>query len=92
MGWWWGCLPPNSATHAHKICETNALQASIDTSGLDCEAVIDGVGVQIDRFRSYVPDALVICGQRIDDAENVTNDPINVVVVLSPSTKSKDFG
>ena len=67
-----------------------ALEAAIEKAGLTCEAVPDGVTVQISDYKSYEPDALVYCGQRIGDDKLVAPTPLIIAEVLSPSTAWKD--
>ncbi|WP_428490080.1 Uma2 family endonuclease [Rhodopila sp.] len=69
-----------------------ALDRAIRAAGLDCEALADGVTIEVDEETDYEPDAVVNCGPRLSpDATSATN-PVVVVEVLSPSTQSVDSG
>jgi Uma2 family endonuclease len=60
-------------------------------ANLPCEALGDGVTVEVDEDTDYEPDAAVNCGARLaDDAEAATS-PVIVVEVLSPSTQPIDL-
>jgi Uma2 family endonuclease len=69
-----------------------ALQTSVATAGIACEAFGDGLSVRIDAMTVYEPDAIVLCGPRIPDETVTVDDPIIVVEVLSPSTQAVDMG
>ncbi|MGH7210460.1 MAG: Uma2 family endonuclease [Acetobacteraceae bacterium] len=59
---------------------------------MPCEACADGMTVEVDVTTIYESDALVRCGAPLpDDAIKVT-DPVIVVEVLSPSSRSRDVG
>jgi Uma2 family endonuclease len=86
-------MSPERLGHARvKLAVCNALAAGIKAAGLSCEAMIDGVAVEIDESTVYEPDALVRCGPPLpDDALRIT-DPVVVVEVLSPSSRARDTG
>ncbi|MDZ4789856.1 MAG: Uma2 family endonuclease [Hyphomicrobiales bacterium] len=67
-----------------------ALRSAIRKAGLPCEAIIDGPGVIIEDHSYFVPDVIVICGDRLDGGVSLIDDPVVVVEVLSPSTKVFD--
>jgi Uma2 family endonuclease len=67
-----------------------ALDRAVRDAGLDCEALGDGVTVEIDDETDYEPDAVVNCGPRIGPDETAAPNPVVVVEVLSPSTRSVD--
>jgi Uma2 family endonuclease len=68
-----------------------ALDRAIRAGNLPCEALGDGVTIEIDEDTDYGPDAVVNCGPPAPgDAVAVTN-PVVVVEVLSPSTESIDL-
>ncbi len=69
-----------------------ALRAAITKQNLPCEALPDGMSVQIDEDTVYEPDALVVCNQELDGDEIVIPNPVIVVEVLSPGTKNTDTG
>jgi len=69
-----------------------ALDRAVREAGLDCEALGDGVTIEVDADTDYEPDAVVNCGPRLPpDATSATN-PVIVVEVLSPATQSTDTG
>ena len=67
-----------------------ALDRAIQRNGLDCEALGDGVAVEIDDDTDYEPDAVVNCGPRLPPDATAASNPVIVVEVLSPSTQSID--
>jgi Uma2 family endonuclease len=42
-----------------------ALDRAVQQAGLDCEALGDGITVEVDADTDYEPDALVNCGPRM---------------------------
>lgn len=69
-----------------------ALRHAILSTGLTCQAAPDGMTVEIDDDTDYEPDALVNCGAPIPDDAIAAPNPVVVVEVLSPSTRSVDNG
>ena len=68
-----------------------ALDRAIQAASLPCEALGDGVTIEVDEDTDYEPDAVVNCGPLAPgDAVAVTN-PVVVVEVLSPSTEAIDL-
>lgn len=67
-----------------------ALDRAIREAGLDCEALADGVTVEVDAETDYEPDAVVNCGPRLSPDAIAATNPVIVVEVLSPSTQSVD--
>jgi Uma2 family endonuclease len=67
-----------------------ALDRAIQRNGLDCEALGDGVTIEIDDDTDYEPDAVVNCGPRLPPDATAASNPVIVVEVLSPSTQSID--
>lgn len=68
------------------------LDTAVRKAGLECEALGDGVTVEIGDHTDYEPDALVNCGPRIDSDQVSAPNPVIVVEVGSPSTQSVDNG
>jgi hypothetical protein len=66
------------------------LDRAIREAGLDCEAVGDGITIEVDEDTDYEPDAVVNCGPRMHPDATVATNPVVVVEVLSPSTQSID--
>ena len=69
-----------------------ALDRAIRVAGLPCEALADGVTVEVSDDFDYEPDAVVNCGESMADDAVAAPNPVIVVEVLSPSTKSVDTG
>lgn len=69
-----------------------ALDRAVRESGLDCEALGDGVTIEVDDDTDYEPDAVVNCGPRLPPDATAATNPVIVVEVLSPSTQSVDSG
>lgn len=69
-----------------------ALRQAVRAAHLPCEALGDGVTVQVGDDTDYEPDAVVNCGERIAGDEVAAPNPIIVIEVLSPSTQSVDTG
>ncbi|MCJ2071122.1 Uma2 family endonuclease [Methylobacterium sp. J-030] len=86
-------MSPERARHGLvKYAAQTALHRAIGQAGLACHMLPDGMTVRIDATTTFEPDALVYCGPLIDlDAVEVPN-PVIVVEVLSPGTKSVDTG
>ncbi len=86
-------MPPERTNHARgKGRVWRALDRAIEEVGLDCEALPDGITVEIGEHRDYEPDAVVTCGDRVDGNEVAAPHPVIIVEVLSPSTRSVDTG
>lgn len=86
-------MSPEQARHVKtKVAITNALAAAIQRTGLNCHALGDGMTVKINENTGYVPDALVYCGDEIDDEAQIVREPLIIVEVLSPTTAAKDRG
>jgi Uma2 family endonuclease len=69
-----------------------ALNDAIRREGLACEALPDGMAVQVSADTVYEPDAQVRCGPRLPGDTVKILDPVIVVEVLSPSTGAQDAG
>ncbi len=85
-------MAPERGAHLEiKAATWLALRQAI-AAGVPCQALPDGATVEIDDETDYEPDAVVNCGERMArDAVAVPN-PVVVVEVLSPSTRSVDTG
>ena len=68
----------------------NARREAIERAGSPCEAFGDGMTVRIDERRGYEPDALVHCGEPIDDDSLEAPSPVVVVEVVSPTSGARD--
>jgi Uma2 family endonuclease len=68
----------------------NALEVAIRSTGIACEAFVEGLAVAIDEATAYEPDALVNCGEPVARDSMTAPNPVIVVEVLSPSTRGID--
>ena len=66
------------------------LDRAIQDASLDCEALADGITIEVDEDTDYEPDAAVNCGPRMHPDATVATNPVVVVEVLSPGTQSID--
>jgi Uma2 family endonuclease len=69
-----------------------SLRDAIDAGGLQCEAYVDRMAVEVDEHTVYEPDVLLRCGERLPDDALKVRDPVLVVEVLSPTTRARDAG
>ncbi len=53
-----------------------ALDRAIREAGLDCEALADGVTVEVDADTDYEPDAVVNCGPRLPPDATAATNPV----------------
>jgi Uma2 family endonuclease len=67
-----------------------ALDRAITSAGLDCEALGDGVTIEVDEDTDYEPDAVVNCGPPAPPDAVAAANPVIVVEVLSPTTRAID--
>jgi Uma2 family endonuclease len=67
-----------------------ALDRAIASAGVDCEALSDGVTIEVDDDTDYEPDAIVNCGPPASPDAIAAANPVIVVEVLSPATQSID--
>jgi Uma2 family endonuclease len=86
-------MAPERAIHARiKARVWRALDRRLRDQGSDCEALPDGMTVEVDADTDYEPDAVVNCGPPIPDDATAATNPVIVVEVLSPGTESVDTG
>ncbi len=84
-------MAPERAAHNRlKTAAWLALRRAIADAGVDCEAFIDGITVEVGEATDYEPDVVVSCGARLADDAIAAPNPVIVVEVLSPSTRSID--
>jgi Uma2 family endonuclease len=69
-----------------------ALDRGINGAGLDCEALSDGVTIEVDEDTDYEPDAVVNRGPAASPDAIAATNPVIVAEVLSPGTQSIDTG
>jgi len=67
-----------------------ALDRAITSGGLACEALGDGVTIEVDADTDYEPDAVVNCGPPAPPDATAVANPVIVVEVLSPTTRAVD--
>jgi len=86
-------MAPERAAHARaKLQIVRKLADAVEAAGLPCEAFTDGMAIAVDEATVYEPDAMLRCGPPLPpDAVKVT-DPLVIVEVLSPSSRSRDAG
>jgi Uma2 family endonuclease len=84
-------MAPERAAHVQaKTQAWLALRNAIRAAGLPCVAYGNGLAVEAADGRSYQPDALVNCGERLPGSALVAPNPVIVVEVGSPSTSRVD--
>lgn len=69
-----------------------AIDRAVRTAALDCEALADGVTIEVDADTDYEPDAVVDCGPSLHPDATAATNPVIVVEVSSPSIQSVDSG
>ena len=85
-------MAADRAAHARvKLNVWLAFRNGVRMAGLPCEAFCDGLTVEVGE-NDYEPDALVNCGERMEDDAIAASHPVVVVEVLSPSTQGNDTG
>ena len=86
-------MAPERVSHSRvKTRVLRALVDAIERGGLPREAFADRMAVQVSADTVYEPDALVRCGPPVPDDAVKVLDPVVIVEVLSPSTRSRDLG
>src|SRR5258708_13271674 len=79
-------MAPERSVHARlKARIWRALDRELTTLGLPCEAMPDGMTVEIDQDTDYEPDALINCGPPIPDADMVPPNPQPILKLLHPT-------
>jgi Uma2 family endonuclease len=68
-----------------------ALDRAVHAANLPCEALGDGVTIEINEDTDYEPDAVVNCGPPAPGDAVAATNPVIVVEVLPPSTESVDL-
>ena len=74
-----------------KLAIAIVLRRAVANAGIECEALGDGVTVEVGD-NDFEPDTVVNCGPRIGDDDIAAPNPVVVVEVLSPGTQSVDTG
>ncbi len=84
-------MSPERAQHVRlKTRVWAALDRAVRIANLPCEALGDGVTIEIDEDTDYEPDAVVNCGPPLPGDALAATNPVIVVEVLSPATQSID--
>lgn len=82
-------MNPQRAEHIEvKFLVVRALIDALE--GKPCHALGDGMCVRIGERTVFEPDALVYCGDKLPGDATVITNPVVVVEILSPGTKSVD--
>jgi Uma2 family endonuclease len=68
-----------------------ALDRAVRDARLPCEALPDGITIEVDADTDYEPDAVINCGPLAPGDAIAAANPVIVVEVLSPSTQSIDL-
>jgi Uma2 family endonuclease len=85
-------MSPERFEHARIMSRVwAALDRAVRDASLPCEALPDGITVEVDADTDYEPDAVVNCGPRAPGDAIAAANPVIVVEVLSPSTQSIDL-
>jgi Uma2 family endonuclease len=85
-------MSPERIQHARiKSRVWAALDRAIRNAGAACEALPDGVTIEVDADTDYEPDAIVNCGPPAPGDAVAATNPVVVVEVLSPGTRSIDL-
>ena len=85
-------IAPERRAHMRvKVAVFKALERAIDVAGVKCEVLPDGATVEAGE-NDYEPDATVNCGEPMKDDDIAAPNPVIVVEVLSPGTRSVDTG
>ena len=61
------------------------LESAIRRAGAPCHAMADGMAVRIDKGTVFEPDAHVYCGPELPGDVLISENPIIVVEVISPT-------
>ena len=86
-------MAPERAGHARaKMRIARLLEDAVRRAGVGCEVFGDGMAVQVDEATVYEPDVLLRCGPLLTDDAVKILDPMIVVEVVSPSSRSRDTG
>jgi Uma2 family endonuclease len=86
-------MAPERVIHALlKARIWQALDREIRRHDLKCQALPDGITIEIGEDYDYEPDAIVNCGDRLSPDAISAPSPVVVVEVLSPRTRARDAG
>lgn len=86
-------MAPERIVHAQaKAMAWLLLRQAVAAAGVKCQVLPDGITVEVDADTDYEPDALVNCGDRAPPDAIAAPNPVIVVEVVSPGSKSIDSG
>lgn len=86
-------MAPERTVHTRiKFRIARRLADAVEAAGLPCEVFTEGQSVIVDEATVYEPDALIHCGETLPDEGLGLTNPLVVIEVLSPSTRSRDEG
>ncbi len=86
-------MAPERVAHARtKARVWRALEDAIEEACVPCEALPDGITIEIGDHTDYEPDAVVNCGDILPGEEVAVRSPVIIVEVFSLSTQSVDTG
>jgi Uma2 family endonuclease len=87
------CMSPERVAHGEtKFSAGSALKNAIRKASLQCEAFIDCLAIRVDQYKTFQPDIVINCGERLKPAVIEAPNPVIVVEILSPSTRAIDLG
>ena len=86
-------MSPERAAHGRtKYAAAKSFEAALSRANLPCHLLLDCVAVRVDGRTTFQPDLVIHCGKPVPDEDTEVPDPVIVVEVLSPSTRSIDLG
>lgn len=68
-----------------------ALDRAVRAANIQCEALPDGITIEVDDDTDYEPDAILNCGPPAPGEAVAATNPVVVIEVLSPGTQSIDL-
>jgi Uma2 family endonuclease len=71
---------------------TTRLSIAVEAAAQGCFVYGDGMAIEIDATTIFEPDAMVRCGAPLPHDALKVADPLIVVEVVSPSSRSRDAG
>ncbi len=87
------CMSPERVIHGEaKFSAGTALKAAIKGAGSPCEAFVDCLAIRVDQYKTFQPDVVINCGDRLKPDTMEAPNPVVVVEILSPSTRAVDLG
>ena len=85
-------MAPERVAHARaKGRAWRLLGDALAAAKLPCEALPDGVTVEVGDATAYGSDVVVVCGERVDGNAFAAPSPLSIVEVTSPSNSRADM-